>query len=221
VPGLTGGQGHRADSCTLPKALRRNFVPAPDFARAFAEAWAVPGADTLHGELARFLARATGVAVAGTDFDEAALDPHLRMNLRLLGPDRRALGESRDLPDLRARYGERAEQAFARRAGKELAAEGLRDFPREPIPATVPGEAGLPAFPALVDTETASRCGSLPMAPRRRPSIHGACAACWNWRWRTRRSRPPSNCRYLPRPDCSTPRSSRRNDCAAIWSARQ
>jgi ATP-dependent helicase HrpA len=151
VPGLVEEKA-TALIRALPKALRRNFVPAPDFARAFAEAWAVPGADTLHGELARFLARATGVAVAGTDFDEAALDPHLRMNLRLLGPDRRALGESRDLPDLRARYGERAEQAFARRAGKELAAEGLRDFPREPIPATVPGEAGLPAFPALVDT---------------------------------------------------------------------
>jgi ATP-dependent helicase HrpA len=151
VPGLVEEKA-AALIRALPKALRRNFVPAPDFARAFAEAWAMPGADTLHGELARFLARATGVAVAGTDFDEAALDPHLRMNLRLLGTDRRALGESRDLPDLRARYGERAEQAFARRAGRELAAEGLRDFPRAPIPATVPGEAGLPAFPALVDT---------------------------------------------------------------------
>src|SRR5690606_17460883 len=27
---------------SLPKALRRNFVPAPDFARAFADAWPPP-----------------------------------------------------------------------------------------------------------------------------------------------------------------------------------
>jgi ATP-dependent helicase HrpA len=135
----------------LPKALRRNYVPAPDFARAFAEAWPQPSADTLAGELARFLSRSTGASVAPTDFDEAALEPHLRINLRVIGPDRRALAESRDLAQLRAAHGERAERAFAARAGRELAAEGLRTFPQTPIPDSVPGEAGVPAFPALVD----------------------------------------------------------------------
>ena len=41
----------------LPKALRRNYVPAPDFARAFAEAHPQPEADDLRGALARFLTR--------------------------------------------------------------------------------------------------------------------------------------------------------------------
>jgi ATP-dependent helicase HrpA len=135
----------------LPKVLRRNFVPAPDFARAFAEAWRQPSADTLVGELARFLSRATGAAVAGTDFDEAALEPHLRINLRLLGGDRKPITESRDLSELRANHGEHAERAFAARAGRELAAEGLSTFPATPIPDRVPGEAGVAAYPALVD----------------------------------------------------------------------
>ena len=34
---------------SLPKALRRNFVPAPDFARAFVEAHAAAGADAFAG----------------------------------------------------------------------------------------------------------------------------------------------------------------------------
>jgi ATP-dependent helicase HrpA len=140
----------------LPKSLRRNFVPAPDFARAFAEAWATPSADTLMGELARFLAKATGAAIAAIDFDERALEPHLRMNLRLMAGDGKLLAESRDLDALRAAHGVRAERAFAARAGRELAAEGLREFPRDPVPETVPGEAGLPAFPALVDTGEAA-----------------------------------------------------------------
>src|SRR5690606_3760361 len=72
---------------SLPKALRRNFVPAPDFARAFAEAHAGGEADAFAGALARFLQRLTGVAVAAVDFDEAALEPHLRANLRLLDRD--------------------------------------------------------------------------------------------------------------------------------------
>jgi ATP-dependent helicase HrpA len=137
---------------SLPKALRRNFVPAPDFARAFTEAWRQCSPDTLGGELARFLSRATGASVAPTDFDESVLEPHLRMNLRLLGADRRPVASSRDLVALRESHGERAEQAFAARAGRDLAVEGLREFPATPIPEQVPGEAGILAFPALVDT---------------------------------------------------------------------
>ncbi|WP_411834187.1 ATP-dependent RNA helicase HrpA [Pseudoxanthomonas mexicana] len=135
----------------LPKAMRRNYVPAPDFARAFFEAWPKPDADDIRGELARFLSRATGAAVAATDFDEAALEPHLRMNLRLRDEHGKVLAESRDLDALRERFGERAGQAFAVRAGRELATTGLREFPARPIPAQVPGEAGVPAWPALVD----------------------------------------------------------------------
>jgi len=137
---------------SLPKALRRNYVPAPDFARAFAEAHPRPSADDMRGELARFLSRTTGAAVAALDFDETSLQPHLRMNLRLRADDGQVLAESRDLEALRARFGDRASMAFAARAGRAMAAQGLREFPSTPIPLQVSGEAGVPAYPALVDT---------------------------------------------------------------------
>ncbi|WP_285448028.1 ATP-dependent RNA helicase HrpA [Xanthomonas sp. LMC-A-07] len=136
---------------SLPKAQRRNYVPAPDYGRAFYEAFSTPSADDMRGELARFLSKATGAPVAALDFDEEALDTHLLMNLRLRDEDGRVLAESRDLVGLRARFGERAGQAFAARAGRALAAEGLRDFPATPIPEQVAGEAGVPAYPALVE----------------------------------------------------------------------
>ncbi|WP_407469301.1 ATP-dependent RNA helicase HrpA [Xanthomonas campestris pv. raphani] len=136
---------------SLPKAQRRNYVPAPDYGRAFYEAFSTPSVDDMRGELARFLSKATGAPVAALDFDEEALDTHLLMNLRLRDEDGRVLAESRDLEGLRARFGERAGQAFAARAGRALAAEGLRDFPATPIPEQVAGEAGVPAYPALVD----------------------------------------------------------------------
>jgi len=152
----------------LPKALRRNFVPAPDFARAFALAYPDSDADSIHGALARFLAKATGVEISALDFDEAALEPHLRMNLRVgevEGRDRaasesgardtrgarfRVLGASRSLDALRSRFGGEAEKAFAARAGERLAREGLREFPAEPVPLEIRAAGGLPAFPALV-----------------------------------------------------------------------
>jgi ATP-dependent helicase HrpA len=143
---------------SLPKAQRRNFVPAPDFAKAFAEAhgsWrsgrpAEPDAFT--GTLARFLSKLTGVQVAATEFDEASIEPHLRSNLRLLDRDgRRVLAESRDLGDLRERFGALAADAFAEKASSGLAAEGLTAFPPARIPETVRGAGGVPAFPALHD----------------------------------------------------------------------
>lgn len=137
---------------TLPKATRRNFVPAPDFARAFHEAHPQPTADAFTGELARFLQKLGGVPLAPTDFDETALEAHLRMNLRLFDRDGKAvLAESRDLDELRERFGERAAAAFAAKAADGLAQRGLTTFPAVRIPESVPGAGGVPAYPALHD----------------------------------------------------------------------
>ncbi len=135
----------------LPKALRRNYVPAPDFARAFREAHAQAEADAIEGALARFLSRSTGAPVSTLDFAPAELPPHLRMNLRLGDRSGKPLAMSRDLAALQQRHGAAAEKAFADSAGERLARTGLTAFPEQPIPAMVPGAAGVPAYPALVD----------------------------------------------------------------------
>ncbi len=142
----------------LPKAQRRNYVPAPDFARAFQEAYPDAQGEAVTDVLARFLSKVTGTALAAAEFDEAALESHLRVNLRLLDladESRRGppvvLAESRDLVWLRERFGERAAQAFAARAADGLGERGLLRFPDQPIPVSVPGVAGMPAYPALHD----------------------------------------------------------------------
>ena len=136
----------------LPKTLRRNFVPAPDFARAFAEAHSRQEDDDFAGTLARFLRRATGVDVARSEFDESVLEPHLRMNIRLLDRDGRGvLAESRDVDGLKQRFAAAAAEAFAARAADGLAQRGLVAFPETPVPRSVPGAGGVPAWPALHD----------------------------------------------------------------------
>src|SRR3546814_7292634 len=52
---------------------------------------------------------------------------------------------------MRARFGARARDAFAARASEGLAQGGLTEFPDEPIPESVPGAGGVPAYPALHD----------------------------------------------------------------------
>ncbi len=154
VPGLTEEKA-TALIRSLPKNLRRNYVPAPDFARAFAQAYPLPTADAISGELARFLSRTTGAPVQALDFDESNIDKHLQMNLRVADSKhdnaKIILAQSRDLAELKKRFGPQAEKAFAEHAGEKLLQEGLKTFPESPIPLQVPGAAGVLAYPALVD----------------------------------------------------------------------
>ena len=148
VPGLLAEKVAEAIRA-LPKALRRNFVPAPDFARAFAEAEA-PRDEPLFAALARYLQRVTGVAVGAADFD-AALPAHLAMNFRIEDEQGRVLAESRDLAAIQAQWTGAARVAFSRRADVELTREAVEGFDFEDIPDSVVSSGGLTAFPALVD----------------------------------------------------------------------
>jgi ATP-dependent helicase HrpA len=134
----------------LPKVLRRNFVPAPDFARAFAEAEA-PRDESLPRALARFLKRTTGVDVDPSAFASAELPPHLLMRYRIHDENGRTLAEGRDLAEIRARWEGKAREAFSRKTDIELTREDIVAWDFESIPKEVRSDGGLTAYPALVD----------------------------------------------------------------------
>ena len=136
----------------LPKALRRNFVPAPDFARAFVEATQERDVD-LATALGAYLKRVTGIEVPASEWQaaDAGLPEHLRMRLRLLDERKQLLAESRDLNVLRQQHGERARSAFAEQAAADIAQEDLRTFPATPMPEQIVAPSGMRAYPALVD----------------------------------------------------------------------
>ncbi|HEY0178585.1 MAG TPA: ATP-dependent RNA helicase HrpA, partial [Dokdonella sp.] len=149
VPGLLADKVAEAIR-GLPKPLRRNFVPAPDFARAFVEAEA-PRDEPLFVALARYLQRVTGVEIRAEDFAGVELPPHLHMNFRVHDEQGATLAESRDLAAIQAQWTGAARTAFSRRAEIELTREHVEEFDFEDIPDAVVSPAGLTAFPALVD----------------------------------------------------------------------
>jgi ATP-dependent helicase HrpA len=134
----------------LPKALRRNFVPAPDFARAFAEAES-PRDEPLAAALAAYFARVTGVAIGAGDFAPAELPAHLRMNFRIHDDAGRTLAESRDLAQIPREWTGAARVAFSRRADGGLTRERVVAFDFDGITDRGVSPGGLTAFPALVD----------------------------------------------------------------------
>ena len=134
----------------LPKTLRRNFVPAPDFARAFTAAEA-PADKPLASALAAYLQRVTGVEITAREFAAIELPLHLIMRFRVYDEHGKTLAEARDLEMLRAQWGGAARAAFSRRADTELTREDVAEFDFEDIPETLLSEGGLVAYPALVD----------------------------------------------------------------------
>ena len=134
----------------LPKALRRNFVPAPDFARAFVAA-ELPREQALTEALAQYLLRVTGVEVSARDFAQLELPVHLHMRFCIEDERGTILAEGRDIQVIREQWSTAARAAFSRRAGTEFAREEVVEFEFDDIPETLLSGAGLTAYPALVD----------------------------------------------------------------------
>lgn len=98
----------------LPKALRKNFVPVPDFVKAALQRMSF-GEGSLPQALGRELLRMTGARVSDEAWAEAAaqVDSHLKMNLEVVDGQGKFLGEGRDLAELTARFAAASQAALA------------------------------------------------------------------------------------------------------------
>ncbi|MBS0382553.1 MAG: ATP-dependent RNA helicase HrpA [Proteobacteria bacterium] len=135
---------------SLPKALRRNFVPAPEFARAFIEAESARD-EPLATVLAGFLTKVTGVTVDAAAFDAGSLPAHLAMRFEVRDEHGKILAAGRDLAALREQFGARARKAFSREAESAVTREDVCDWDFDAIPRTAAARGGMTAYPALVD----------------------------------------------------------------------
>ena len=149
--------GHRLDLVTalirsLPKAVRRHLVPAPDRARA-ALAGISPADGALLDVLARRLATLSGEAVAPGDFDLDRVPAHLLVRFRIEDGRGDAVASGRDLAALRAQLGGRVRRAVAD-AAPSIERRGLLAWDVGTVPRTVEVEAGgqpVRGYPALID----------------------------------------------------------------------
>lgn len=140
----------------LPKSLRRNFVPAPDFAQAVMEA--LPrGQGSLLDGMRRELRRMTGVDVPPEQWDDLNLDDHYRMNFRVLDADGELLARGRDLRALQRQLAGQASRSFAMpeaAAGSGWERTGIRRWDFGDLPESLDMEQQgirLQAYPAVVD----------------------------------------------------------------------
>ncbi len=144
---------------SLPKDLRRNFVPAPDTARAVLESLE-PGAEPLVYALGRELHRLTGIRVPTDAFDLDKVPPHLRVTFIVESADGSEVARDKDLEALQQQLAGSTRQAVAAVVAGEWERHGLRGWPEDlaELPRTVEQVSGghtVRGYPALVDTGTA------------------------------------------------------------------
>ncbi|WP_127357895.1 ATP-dependent RNA helicase HrpA [Actinacidiphila soli] len=157
IPGL------RAEVVTelirsLPKPIRRHYVPAPNYAKAFLDR-VVPVQNPLPETLARELQRMVGVPVAPEDFDLGKIPDHLKITFRVTDERKRKLAEDKDLDALKLSLRPKTQAAISK--AFEAAAEspveqrtGLKQWTIGTLSRTFETRrAGQPikAYPALVD----------------------------------------------------------------------
>ncbi len=138
---------------SLPKGLRRHFVPAPEFARAALER--IPTREgPLPPRLAEALEAITGTRVPPDAWRPERLEPHLMLRFRVLDPDGSTVACERDLPTLKGRLGAHASAHFEQTRPDDATREGLTDWDFGPLPDFVVFDhqgAQLRAYPALED----------------------------------------------------------------------
>ncbi|MDC0661906.1 ATP-dependent RNA helicase HrpA [Marinobacter sp. SS21] len=139
----------------LPKSLRRNFVPVPDFVDAALEAME-PTNEPLALKLGDQLRRMTGVRIDPGSWAETALPAHLRMNVKVVDDQGKIIAQGRDADELQDRLEGRAEAELIE-SGSLTQAETLpdaEDWQFGELPEVIKTEKGgmqVTVYPALQD----------------------------------------------------------------------
>ncbi|MBY6185144.1 ATP-dependent RNA helicase HrpA [Marinobacter hydrocarbonoclasticus] len=138
---------------TLPKPLRRNFVPAPNYATAALNA-ITPFEMPLLEALCKQLLRMTGTRITPEDFDLTALDRHLTFNFKVEDEKGKLIAQGRDLLALKEQLKGQMKQVIAKVADSGIEQSGLTDWTLGDLPKSYEQKRGayaVKAYPALVD----------------------------------------------------------------------
>ncbi|MGO4224988.1 ATP-dependent RNA helicase HrpA [Vibrio cholerae] len=137
----------------LPKTLRKNFVPAPNYADAFlarATAFEMPLLDAMEKELRRM----TGVTVLREDWKLDQLPAHLKITYRAVDHRNRKLNESCDLHELKESLKEKVQETLSQVADDDIEQRDLHTWSFGELPKVYQQKRGgfeVRAYPALVD----------------------------------------------------------------------
>ncbi|WP_068925267.1 ATP-dependent RNA helicase HrpA [Planobispora rosea] len=132
---------------SLPKNIRRNFVPAPNYAKQVLQR-AKPTQEPLLAVLERELLNLTGIQVPREAWQLENVPDHLKITFRVVDGRKHKLAESKDLAELKRRLAPKLRQTLSKAAGIEQS--GLTTWSVGALPRTFE-QRRMKAYPALAD----------------------------------------------------------------------
>ncbi|MBQ4766252.1 ATP-dependent RNA helicase HrpA [Pectobacterium versatile] len=138
---------------SLPKPLRRNFVPAPNYAEAFL-ARTTPLEKGLLDALERELRLMTGVTVPREAWQWDQVPDHLKITFRVIDEKNRTQREGKDLNALKEQLKDKVQQTLSSVVDDGLEQRGLHVWSFGSLPDCYEQKRGgysVKAYPALVD----------------------------------------------------------------------
>lgn len=138
---------------SLPKPLRRNFVPAPNYAEAFLGR-ATPEDGALLEVMERELRRMSGVTIERDAWQWDQVADHLKVTYRVIDDKRKTLAEGKDLDALKLQLKDNVQQTLSAVADDGLEQQDLHLWSFGDLPERYEQKKGgysLKAYPALVD----------------------------------------------------------------------
>ncbi|XWY22549.1 ATP-dependent RNA helicase HrpA [Bisgaard Taxon 45] len=142
---------------SLPKSLRRNFVPAPNYAEAFlgrAKPFEKPLLESLIYELRRM----TGVSFEPESWQLDQLPSHLKMTFRVIDDKGKKIAESMDLDSLKFQLKDQVQESIAAVADDGIEQSGIHLWNFDQLPQCYEQKKRgftVKAFPAIVDEKDA------------------------------------------------------------------
>ena len=104
---------------SLPKNLRKNFVPAPNFSAACFEALTA-GEASLISAMSTQLKKMTGVDIPYDAWNDKSLPEYLSFNFKVISSSGKLLKQGRDLPALQAEFSDFTDQESTQPSSHEL-----------------------------------------------------------------------------------------------------
>nr|WP_086938726.1 ATP-dependent RNA helicase HrpA [Thaumasiovibrio occultus] len=138
---------------SLPKPVRRHFVPAPNYADAALSRLEPMSMPLLDG-LERALKQITGFSILREDWNLDAIPDHLKVTFRVVDHRNRKLKESKDLYSLKDGLKEKVQETLSQVADDDIEQQGLRQWSFGELPECYQQKRGgfeVKAYPALVD----------------------------------------------------------------------
>ncbi|GAB3482943.1 ATP-dependent RNA helicase HrpA [Marinomonas epiphytica] len=136
---------------SLPKALRRRFVPIPQFVDRVYPNLAKEKGDLL-AQLSLQIKRETLIDIPLNEWKAEKLEAHLTLNLQVVDEKGKVLGSGKDLAKLQTQFADKVSESFAKFGTKKHELDGLTQWPEQDIPERQEiTQAGIKvtAFPAL------------------------------------------------------------------------